>query len=82
MSNTIRLEAPRLVAEPVIASGCCAILAEDIVQEELMAVPGVHGVTVGEERGLFTVSYDPAQTEACAIRAALLGIGSPARDAA
>lgn len=82
MSSTIRLEVPSLVTEPVIASGCCAVMAEDLVKEELMAVPGVHEVTVDQERRLLTVSYAPARTEARTIRAAPRGIGYPARSIA
>ncbi|MBI4539039.1 MAG: hypothetical protein HY704_05955 [Gemmatimonadetes bacterium] len=73
MTNSVRLEVPGCVTEPVIASGCCAVMAEDLGKEELMAVPGVHQVAVDQDRGLLTVSTlsnDSARTEACAIGAA------------
>ena len=80
MPTTIDFEVPRLLTEPVIASGCCAVPAEDLIKEELTAVRGVQDVTREQETGRLT--YDPAQTDARAIRVALQGIGYPAGDRA
>lgn len=82
MPTTIGFEMPRLLTEPVIASGCCAVPAEDLIKEELTAVRGVQDVTREQETGRLTVTYDPAQTDARAIRVALQGIGYPAGDPA
>ncbi len=38
--RAIRLEVPLLIENPVVASGCCAVPAEDVLREEL-SWPGV-----------------------------------------
>ncbi len=82
MSNVIRLKVPKLVEEPAIGSLCCAVLAEDIITDELTAMPGVHAVAVEQPAGLVTVTYDRNRTDARAIRATLSWIDYPAEEAA
>lgn len=82
MSETIRLEVPRLLTEPAVASGCCAVLAEDIIRDELMDVPGVKAVSVEQKTGRVTISFDASRTDPPAIRDALRGIDYAAEDVA
>ncbi len=82
MSETIRLEVRRLLTEPAVASGCCAVLAGDVIRDELMDVPGVKAVSVEQKTGRVTVSFDASRTNALDIRDALRGINYPAEDVA
>lgn len=56
---SVALSVPRLIEDPVVASGCCATLAEDIITEELAAWPGVDAVLIEQTRGQVIVLYDP-----------------------
>lgn len=82
MDETIRLQVPRLLTEPAVASGCCAVPAEDIIREELMDVPGVNAVSVERKTGWVTISADASRTNPLDIRDALQGIDYPAEDVA
>lgn len=77
MSDTIYLAVPKLVAQPVLSAGCCAVLAADIVADDLMAMPGMHPVAVAEATGIVTVIYDPVQINPGELEAVLAGLGYP-----
>lgn len=81
--SVVRLNVPRLLAEPAIGSGCCVVLAGDLIKGGLMGLCGVQAVSVEEEEeaGLVTVTYDPCCTDMQAISLALADIGYRVRDA-
>ncbi|HSH83371.1 MAG TPA: heavy-metal-associated domain-containing protein [Herpetosiphonaceae bacterium] len=78
MLNTIQLKVPKLVVQPILASGCCAVMAEDLITDELTAIPGVQAVAVEPDPGLVSVTYDPDETDADALRNTLDSVGYPA----
>jgi hypothetical protein len=80
MSNTIGLKVPKLVDEPAIGSLCCAVLAEDFITDELMAISGVQAVVVEPVAGLVSITFDPDQTNISAIRARLSWLHYPAEE--
>jgi copper chaperone CopZ len=58
------LRVPRLAEEPVIAAGCCAVLAEDIIREELERLDGVDEIRIDDSTGRVELRYDPDRLEA------------------
>lgn len=64
----------------MIGSGCCAVLAEEIVRDELERLPGVWAARFDESVGLVEVRYDPGRLEAEEIVEKLDSIGYPAAD--
>jgi cell division GTPase FtsZ len=75
---SITLSVPRLIEDPVVASGCCATLAEDITTQELTAWPGVDAVVIEQAIGQVIVFYHPERVGLETIREALEAIEDPA----
>ncbi|HZU12121.1 MAG TPA: hypothetical protein VFB58_04715 [Chloroflexota bacterium] len=77
-SASITLAVPRLIEDPVVASGCCATLAEDIITQELTSWPGIDAVVIEQAIGKLIVFYDPERIGLATIREALEAIEYPA----
>jgi copper chaperone CopZ len=75
MYTTVQFLIPRLRTHPVLAAGCCALPAEELISELLTGFPGVSAVEVDQLAGRVIVTYDPGQTSAQDLRAALAGTG-------
>lgn len=73
------LLSPELKERPVIASaaGCCAVMADDAIRDELLSLPGVSRVEVDITTGRILVEFDPARVTEAEIAAALAGLGYP-----
>lgn len=71
---------PLLLERPVIGPGCCAVLAEEIVRDELEHLPGVWATRFDGSAGLVEVCYDLGQLEAGKIVEKLGSAGYPAAD--
>jgi copper chaperone CopZ len=77
-SASITLSVPRLIEDPVVASGCCATLSEDIITQELTSWPGVEAVVIQQAIGQVIVVYDPDRIGLETIRDALEAVDYPA----
>lgn len=75
MNTRVQFFIPRLRTHPVLAAGCCALPAEELISELLTGFPGVSAVRVDQLAGQVVVTYDPVQTSARDLRAALAGTG-------
>ncbi len=82
MNTTIQFFVPRLRTHPVLAAGCCALPAEELIADALTDLPGVSTVQVDQLAGQVIVTYDPGRTSAQDLRAALAGTGYAVADAA
>ncbi|HSH78144.1 MAG TPA: heavy-metal-associated domain-containing protein [Herpetosiphonaceae bacterium] len=78
MLNTIQLKVPKLVVQPILASGCCAVMAEDLITDELSAIPGIQAIAIEPDTGLLRVTYDPEVTDVRAVRNTLDSVDYPA----
>lgn len=74
----IILKVPSLVEQPAIGSGCCVVLAEDVVRDELERLDGLWRVRVDDEAGWVEACYGPDRLEAEKIVEALGLVGYPA----
>lgn len=73
MNTTVQFSVPRLRTHPVLAAGCCALLAEEIIVDALADLPGVSTVQVDQPAGRVIVTYNPGQTSTQDLRAVLAG---------
>lgn len=78
VSTSVAVTVSRMIDEAVVASGCCATLAEDIMTQELAASPGVQVVKIEQAIGQVIVFYDAARIRLDTSRAALDAIDYPA----
>lgn len=72
------MSVPRLIDDPVIASGCCATLAEAAITQELTTWPGIEAVMIEQTIGRVIVFYDPARVGLDTIRYTLEAVDYPA----
>lgn len=75
--KTARLIVPDLIERPVIATGCCAFAAGEILTQSVREVQGVTAVTCDEDRGVVVVEFDPASTALTTAAAVLDSLGYP-----
>ncbi len=67
-----------MVERPVIGSGCCVVLAGDIIRDELERLDGLWRVRVDDSDGWVEACYDPEQLKTEKIVRALDSVGYPA----
>lgn len=69
---------PLLIERPALGSGCCAVLAEDVIRAELARLIGVVAIAVDQPAGRVKVSYEPERLATEHLVQALSGVGYPA----
>lgn len=79
-TRTRHFRVPALEMRPAVGSGCCVVLAEDIIKGDLLEWRGVQAVEVDDAVGMVTVTYDPGRIDEGAIRESLRAIQYPAAE--
>lgn len=56
--DRVTLSVPRLPERPYLGSGCCVVLARELIADELRSWPGVHAVDVDDRDGRIELTVE------------------------
>lgn len=73
-----RLSVPELARRPMVATGCCAFPAEELIAHNLTLLPEVQFVRCDQERGEIWLDVEPDDLSIDQVIAILADLGYPA----